>query len=66
MAKKLDHTLDFLSPEEIQLLSISEPVEIGIYSMDWLRRDPRWTTDRLMDLKPSDGRETWDFDKGHV
>ena len=52
MARKVDDTLDYFGcePEEEELSSLIELLEEEPLFGEWLRRDPRWTTDRLVDM----------------
>ena len=53
MAKKLENDWDFYTEEELaqlELLQLSQPPGPELPSTDWLRRNARWTTDRLVDM----------------
>ncbi len=73
MARKLENDYDFCgSQEELDFFLMAQPMEPETLSQEWMRRDPHWTTDRLIDMPP----ETYlppetpgtrrDYDEGHL
>ena len=52
MARKLDDHLNCFhgETEEEEFFSLIQPLEEESLFGEWLRRDPQWTTDRLIDM----------------
>ena len=52
MARKLDDHLNYFGdePEYEEFSSAIQPFEEEPLFGEWLRRDPQWTTDRLIDM----------------
>jgi hypothetical protein len=52
MARKIDDHLNYFGNESETeaFTAMSQPWEQEPLFGEWLRRDPRWTTDRLIDM----------------
>lgn len=52
MARKLDDHLNCFGnePDDDEFSSLTQPSEEESLFGEWLRRDPQWTTDRLIDM----------------
>lgn len=67
MARKLDNGYDFFaSQEELDFFLSTQPLEPETLAQEWMRRDPRWTTDRLVDKPPETQGTRRNYDEGHL
>ena len=59
MARKLDEQLNCfgVTGEEDEFLELIHSMEQEPLMGEWLRRNPRWTTDRLIDIGPGEPRD---------